>query len=309
MRRRQRERQWSFVLISHRMSDILEHSDRTVVMRDGRIVAERESSSLNDSRVVALMGGVTAAAGVQQAADAASVDAAGGAASEPAVELVNLTTRRLRNVSLSARRGEIVGLAGLEGQGQRELLLEIWRRHRRVASRRTRVSGRVAMVTGDRHTAGVFPLWGLTPNLSIGALRGVSRHGLIAPRRERVLAQEWIDRLAVRGRLDSPILDLSGGTQQKVLLARALASAADVVLLDDPFRGVDVDTKREAYRLIREEAAGGRCFLWYSTENIEMEQCDRVYVFRSGSLVTELSGRDIEEEQIIGASFATSEAV
>lgn len=305
MRRRVQERRWSFVLISHRMSDILGHSDRVVVMRDGAVVAERPSRSLTEEQIVGLMGGAAAAAEAQ-------AEAASGSQPEnraTAIEVGGLTARRLHAVSLTVGRGEIVGLAGLEGQGQRELLLEIWRRHRRPVDRSTSISGRVAMVTGDRQTAGVFPLWPLTLNLSIGALAAVSRRGLVLPRRERSLAQHWIERLAIRGRLDSPILDLSGGTQQKVLLARALASAADIVLLDDPFRGVDVETKREAYRLIREEAAGGRCFLWYSTENIEMEQCDRVYVFRNGSLVTELAGGDVEEEQIISASFATTEAI
>lgn len=311
MRRRQAEQGWSFILISHRMTDILGNSDRIVVMRDGRVVAERPSLSLSEEQVVELMGGARAAAVAEAEAEAAVPEAAEEirVQTETAVHIRGLTTRRLRDVSLTAHRGEIVGLAGLEGQGQRELLLEIWRRHRRPLDRSARISGRVAMVTGDRQTAGVFSLWPLALNLSIGALGAVSRRGLLVSRRERALAQHWIERLAIRGREGSPILDLSGGTQQKVLLARALASAADIVLLDDPFRGVDVETKREAYRLIREEAAGGRCFLWYSTENIEMEQCDRVYVFRTGSLVSELAGADVEEERIISASFATSEAV
>lgn len=304
MRRRVQERRWSFILISHRITDILGHSERVVVMRDGRVVSECPSNSLSEEQIVGLMGGATAAPEVQGAASYRPP-----AAAETAVEITSLTTRRLHRISLNVRRGEIVGLAGLEGQGQRDLLLEIWRRHRRRVDRAARITGHVAMVTGDRQTAGVFPLWPLTLNVSIGALGAVSRRGLVVPRRERALAQHWIERLTIRGRLESPILDLSGGTQQKVLLARALASAADIVLLDDPFRGVDVETKREAYRLIREEASHGRCFLWYSTENIEMEECDRVYVFRTGSVISELAGGDVEEEQIITASFVTPETV
>lgn len=316
MRRQQEKLGWPFVLISHRMAEILRRTDRTVVMRDGRVVAERSSQALTEAQVVTLMGGAATAAEAEHATETASE--IGPAAvvppqrssteTEAVIRVGNLTTRRLRGVSLSARRGEIVGLAGLEGQGQRDVLLEIWHNHRRLADRTVHTRGSVAMVTGDRQTAGVFPLWALTTNVSIGALGAVSKHGVVMPKRERKLAEDWIGRLAILGRLNSMILELSGGTQQKVLLARAFASDAEILLLDDPFRGVDVETKREAYRLIHEEAANGRCFLWYSSENVEIEQCDRACVFRAGSIVAELSGADVKEENIISASFETPSA-
>ena len=99
------------------------------------------------------------------------------------------------------------------------------------------------------------------------------------------------------------ILSLSGGNQQKVLFARALATSAHTILMDDPMRGVDVGTKQEVYEILRHEAENGRTFVWYSTEMDEIELCDRVYVFRDGAIVAELTGEDITEKNVLAASF------
>jgi ribose transport system ATP-binding protein len=99
------------------------------------------------------------------------------------------------------------------------------------------------------------------------------------------------------------ILSLSGGNQQKALFARALGSDAAIILMDDPMRGVDLGTKQDVYQLIHGEAAGGRTFLWYTTEMEELEHCDRVYVFRNGRIVAELGQAEITEERVIEASF------
>jgi ribose transport system ATP-binding protein len=103
--------------------------------------------------------------------------------------------------------------------------------------------------------------------------------------------------------MEQPILSLSGGNQQKALFARALGSRADIVLMDDPLRGVDVGTKREVYGLIREEAARGRTFLWYTTETDELEHCHHVYVFREGTIVADLPREQVTEQKVLQASF------
>jgi len=294
---RRRDAGVSFVLITHRIPEILEHTDRVVVMRDGGVVAARATEELDEDELVGLMGGAAATAALRQRREPRG-DA------RPVVEASGLSTRTLRDVSLVAHEGEIVGLAGLEGQGQQAFLRELWRRRERGRGE-LRVHGRAAFVTGDRREAGVFPLWPLAQNLSVASLGG----GAVSLRRERELAGEWMGRLQVRGTLGTPILDLSGGNQQKVLIARALAAGAEVVLLDDPFRGVDIGTRRDLYGLIREEAEAGRCVVWFSTENQELERCDRVYVFREGAVVAELSGEEIDEETLIAASFREAEEV
>jgi ribose transport system ATP-binding protein len=108
--------------------------------------------------------------------------------------------------------------------------------------------------------------------------------------------------------INNNILTLSGGNQQKALFARALASNASIILMDDPMRGVDVGTKLEVYAMIRREAEAGRTFIWYTTEIEELSHCDRGYVFRNGSISASLSASELSEETVLQASFAESAA-
>ena len=162
----------------------------------------------------------------------------------------------------------------------------------------------VTFVAGDRRLNGVFDLWSILRNLTVASLGDLSRRGLMQADHETARAQEWKDRIGIRTPdMDNRILSLSGGNQQKVLFARALSTHAPVVLMDDPMRGVDVGTKQEVYGIIRAEAAAGRTFVWYSTEMDEMQLCDRVYVFRNGMIVANLTGAEITENAILSASF------
>jgi ribose transport system ATP-binding protein len=166
------------------------------------------------------------------------------------------------------------------------------------------VHAAVALIAGDRQTDGIFPLWSIAQNLGVRSI-GVLRRGLlISPEKERALAETWRDKIHIRTPdVGNGILSLSGGNQQKVLFARALASDADVILMDDPMRGVDIATKLEVYDLIREEAEKGRTFLWYTTEMEELANCDHVYVFRNGRIVADLARGQLAEEKVIQSSF------
>ena len=175
----------------------------------------------------------------------------------------------------------------------------------RRADRDIEVSGGVALVAGDRQTDGVFPLWTIAENITIASLARLRRGFLIDRAKTSAMAETWKARIAIRTPdVDNPILSLSGGNQQKALFARALGSTAETVLMDDPMRGVDIGTKQEVYDMIRAEAAGGRTFLWYTTEMDELRHCDHVYVFRDQHIVADLSRGELTEEKILHASFA-----
>jgi ribose transport system ATP-binding protein len=136
------------------------------------------------------------------------------------------------------------------------------------------------------------------------AIDALRRGALISDDDEAKLAARWRERVNIRtADVASNILSLSGGNQQKVLFARALASDARILLMDDPMRGVDVATKLEVYDLIRAEAAGGRTFLWYTTEMEELQNCDHVVVFRNGRIVADLERSELTEERVIQSSF------
>ena len=151
---------------------------------------------------------------------------------------------------------------------------------------------------------GVFPLWSVGENIAIGSLAANRRAGLLDRARLAALARDWRARMEIRvPDIDASILSLSGGNQQKALFARALASHARIILMDDPMRGVDVATKQDVYAMIRAEAEGGRTFLWYTTEMDELYECDRVNVFREGVITASLERSEVTEQRVLQASF------
>jgi len=130
---------------------------------------------------------------------------------------------------------------------------------------------------------------------------------VIDPLAEAAMGDDWQNRIKIKTPdMNNNILSLSGGNQQKALFARALASDAEIILMDDPMRGVDVGTKLEVYDLIRTEAETGRTFLWYTTEMDELKNCDHTYVFRDGAIVADLSRDELTEEKVLHSSFKES---
>lgn len=286
----------SSIFISHLLGEILEYSDRIMVMRDGKVVDERRADRFSTGSLVAAMGSVTRepdnhASGFTSKRHANEVVAVAGANSSGGAALV-------------AHRSEIVGLAGLSGHGQAAMLARLFDT---AAGRRwpdTRVNGPVALIAGDRQSEGILPLWSIALNITVGSLKRMLRGLLINSAAERGLADDWRQRIAIRTPdVGANILSLSGGNQQKVLFARALASDAEIVLMDDPMRGVDIGTKQEVYSLIRREAERGRTFIWYTTETDELSYCDHVYVFRNGRIAAELTRAELSEEKVLQASF------
>jgi len=285
------------ILISHLLGEILESSDRIVVMRDGRVVASDTAGAFDRAKLIATMGGAArgAAEAEARAARARRADAPLRVHARPA--------GNRRGIELKAHEGEIIGLAGLAGHGQTDLLVSVFEGYgRRIAG--VDVTAPVAFVAGDRQSDGIFPLWSIGRNITVRSMRALRRGLLIAPEREDALAEEWRERIGIRTPdVGNNILSLSGGNQQKALFARALGSAARIILMDDPMRGVDIGTKLDVYRLIRAEADAGRTFLWYTTEMEELEHCDHVYVFRNGAIVADLGRDELTEEKIIQSSF------
>ena len=284
----------SSIIISHILGEILDTADRIVVMRDGAIVSAGQARDFDRDRLVAAMGNT-------QHRATAEAEAAPVRAGEPV--RVAVDGGKPGSARLVARRGEVIGLAGLAGHGQTAMLLRIFR----AATRRTagvEVTAPVALIAGDRQRDGVFPLWSIADNIAIRSLRALRRGPLISTEREDGLAERWRAKVGIRTpNVRNNILTLSGGNQQKALFARALASDAAIILMDDPMRGVDIGTKMEVYDLIRAEARQGRTFLWYTTEFDELDNCDHAYVFRSGSIVADLARRELTEERVIQSSF------
>lgn len=272
----------SVIFISHMLGEVFDVATRIAVMKDGRVIADRAASHFTRQSLVSAMGHV---------------------ASEKAAQRVRPQGADILSTAegLKARRGEIVGLAGLAGHGQAEALAAFYLSQ--TSNWRARAPQAV-FVAGDRGRDGIFPLWSILRNATLAALPRLTRRGMVDRDGERTLAEDWREKIGIRtDDIDNPILSLSGGNQQKVLFARALATEAPIVVMDDPMRGVDIGTKTQVYEMIRREADAGRTFLWYSTEIDETCLCDRVFVYRNGAIAAELTGAAITEEQILSNSF------
>ncbi|WP_255581208.1 sugar ABC transporter ATP-binding protein [Caballeronia sp. dw_276] len=287
------------LLITHMLGEIQRVADRVMVMRDGGIVGVLGRDNLSREAIITAMGQHLEADKTTGAVRERVERAAG--------PQYHWTLGAGRRTKIEASRGEVIGFAGLAGQGQTEALLAIYE----AATGRGAGRAKVAFVAGDRGRDGVFPVWSIAQNLDLRWLSGGSPaekrrpgFGLVDFAAARAVVEAWRAKIGIRGAsMNAGILSLSGGNQQKVLFARALASDADLVLMDDPTRGVDVGTKRDIYQLVRDEAAKGRTFIWYTTENEELSHCDRTYVFRSASVTRVLHADECTEEALLAASF------
>lgn len=304
--RRVTQRGVSCIFISHRLKEVIANTDRIVVMRDGQVVARRPTEGISEEQLVESMGTMAQAGEAHRATEkptAERVEAPVKQNSEAGSIRVELHPSAADAAPLIARAGEVIGLGGLAGHGQRATLLTAFAAAR-GGGRGGAVRGTVAYVSGDRQREGVFPLWSVGRNLTIGLMQALAHRGFLSRREETDTAKSWRDKIQIMTPdVGNPILSLSGGNQQKVLIARALASGSDIVLLDDPMRGVDVATKREMFAMIRSEAAQGKCFVLYTTETPELNYCDRVYVFYSGSITEEINREELTEERVLRASF------
>jgi ribose transport system ATP-binding protein len=246
---------------------------------------------------------------------------AGSIVRKPVLECRNLSwTDRLRDISLTVGAGEVVGLGGLDGQGQRELLLAFFGVLRGcsgtiavdgqpvsiVSPARAKGSGiGMALIPEDRKTEGLMLPMSVKENLSFASLDRVSRGGVIDRGAEQRLIDEMIQLLAIRtAGTDIPVGALSGGNQQKVVIAKWLMRRPRIILLNDPTRGIDVGTKQELYQLLRRLADEGAAILFYSTDYDELIGCcDRVLVLYDGAIKRELAGADITERALIATAL------
>src|SRR5437868_1084487 len=240
---------------------------------------------------------------------------------KPVLALENLSwEKHLDRISLSVGGGEIVGLGGLDGQGQKSLLLALFGVLRGVTGRITvegsevRISSPaaakssavgIALVPEDRKTEGLMLPMSIADNLTIASLDAISTGPFVDRTRERAAVKRGIDSLHIRiGAPGDAVSTLSGGNQQKVVLAKWLMTEPRIILLNDPTRGIDVGTKQELYRLMRALADQGAAILFYSTDYDELIGCcDRVAIMYGGRIVRELEGDELTETNIVASAL------
>ena len=305
----------SIVLITHRMDEIREIADRVTVLRSGETVGTLGADWDHDEMIRLMTGGAHL---VQDTVRAATDDT--DSTERPVVQRVRGSRLRPGAAPCDAefRRGEIVGLAGLEGHGQDDFLrlllghgdtegvvrIEDDQEHPVTGPRKAQRLG-IAYVARDRRGESILPWMSILDNFAIATAGQDVRKGLLSGRSAEKRFGHYVQRLAIKyGSPSDAITTLSGGNQQKVVIARWLAAGPKVLLLNDPTRGIDVGAKRDLYGLLRELSEAGLTVVMLSSEVDEhVELMDRVLVFREGTLAAELGRAELSRERLVDAFF------
>jgi ribose transport system ATP-binding protein len=298
----------AIVYISHRIPEIMQISDRVTALRNGRLGgATVRTDTVDEQAIISMIIGRETAVREVVKSSPATVGR------EPLVEISGLTrTPALAPTSTTIWPGEIVGLAGIGGSGQETFIrglagLSPCQGEVRIAGRRTRLrnpadarAAGIAYVPGDRQAEGVFSTLTVARNIGLGGLGKNASGGVISPGRERRSVASAIDALRIRtSGSEAAVSSLSGGNQQKIVLARALETKPKVLLADEPTSGIDVGSRSEIYEILRRSADDGVAVVVLSTDAPELETlCDRILVFSRGHVISELTGDQVRSSRI-----------
>ncbi|MGN8551248.1 UNVERIFIED_CONTAM: ATP-binding cassette domain-containing protein [Microbacterium sp. SLM126] len=309
------EKNVAVIYITHRIPEVIEIASDLSVLRDGRVVGSGLVSEFSADQIVELIIGRSLETTFPDKAPAPPSDAI------PALEVLELGGPGYERVSFAVHPGQIVGLAGVEGNGQRAVLrgiagsgstegkVLIAGEQVSIRSLRSAAAAGIAFLPGDRIGEAMFGKMSIRENTVAPSLKVAMPFGLVNRRREYALTREGVAGLAVKSpHLEVPVSALSGGSQQKVLLARGRLGNPRVLLVEDPTQGVDAGARVEIYAFLRAMADSGVAVVVLSTDAVELEGlCDRVVVFSRGRVQASLSGDDLDERSITGAAVLSSE--
>ena len=301
------------IYISHRIEEVIHIADRVTVLRDGKVVSTQPTSesSVNDI-IFRMVGRDLEHTQLRRSSTPGRV----------ALRVAGLSvSEKVRHISFEARRGEILGTAGLVGSGRTEAMRAVFGADRAESGQlflhessepapihtpRDAVRNGIALLTEDRKEQGLLLDLAVRENVSLTRLSEVSRFGWIDPGRERSVAQKYIDTLSIRcSSCEQQARQLSGGNQQKVVIAKWLFRNCDILIFDEPTRGIDVGAKFEIYRMLAELAQQGRAIIFVSSDLKElMAICDRIMVFSAGRIAATFEKGQWSQEKIMAAAFS-----
>jgi ribose transport system ATP-binding protein len=297
------------VYITHRLAEVREIADRVTVLRDGKVRGTSPVAEISDAELLALIVGRTLDATFPPKHTSANDEG-------PVLRVEGLSGRGFDDVSFTARKGEIVGVAGIVGNGQRALLRALAGLDRSTGSvevgekslsRRARLEN-TAYMPADRLNEGLMVELNVRENAALTALDRLTVGPFVSRHREVDAVQRELSELAVKApSLEAPVSALSGGNQQKIVMSRAMLSDPAILVADEPTQGVDVGARAEIYRILREVTARGVPVVVASSDAIELEGlCDRVIVMSRGHAVATLEGEDVTEEKIVHAAISAT---
>ena len=303
------------IMISHKLNEIGRVADRITVIRDGTSVSTLSKSEISEDRIIRDMVGRDMAHRYPERTPNPG---------EMLFEVENWSCwhpeqagrQMIKGVSMNVRKGEIVGIAGLMGAGRTELAMSIFghsygkghsgtvKMHGRpvdVSTVTKAIDAGISYVTEDRKVLGLILDEPILKNISLANLFGIAKHSVLDKRREAQVAETYRKQLAIRTpSVQQKVVNLSGGNQQKVVLSKWLFTDPELLILDEPTRGIDVGAKFEIYTIMKDLAEQGRGVLMISSEMPELlGMCDRIYVMNEGRIVGELTRKDADQEKIM----------
>lgn len=300
----------SIIYISHKMDEVFQIADDITVLRDGTVVETHPASELDVDKVIALM------VGRKMDNIYPKEDLEIG---ETLMEVQNLYSKGVyKNINFHVKKGEIIGFAGLVGAGRTEVMRSIFGldpitsgkilkdgKELSIHNVSDSIKNDIIMLSEDRRRYGIIPVRSVMENASISSLEKVIYGGYAHEKEERKVVGEYFKKMNVKSpTLETTIQSLSGGNQQKVLLAKWMMRNPDVMILDEPTRGIDVGAKYEIYKLMTDMAREGKGVIMVSSELPELiGMCDRIYIMNQGKITGELSRNDFSQEAIM--RFAT----
>jgi ribose transport system ATP-binding protein len=301
----------SIIYISHRLDEVFQISDRVTVLRDGQYVDTKLTKDTNRKELIRLMVGRE----LKETYPIRSI-----IPSDIALEIKNLSGNGNENISFSVKKGEILGLAGLVGAGRTELAMvifgaapaeggEILINGKPVAIKSPADAKyhKIAFLTEDRKKLGLFLEFSVRWNISYPIVRKISKYSVVNTKVETQVADAYSERLDIKTpSLDQEVKNLSGGNQQKVVLAKALAAESDILIFDEPTRGIDVGAKQEIYHLMCDLANDGKAIIMISSDMEELlGMSDRIIVLSEGKLAGEVRKEQFNQDYILDLASGT----
>jgi len=301
----------TIIYISHRLEEVFRISDRVSIMRDGCYVTTKNTKETNRQELITLMVGRELKESYPQRKNLPG---------EVALEVKNLTGNGDRNISFSARKGEILGVSGLVGAGRTELAQLLFGAAQmesgeilingnpvKIHSPLDAIEHKIGLLTEDRKGQGLFLEMPVRWNISFPILRRISKFGVVNTKKEDEIAQKYKERINIKTpSLLQQVINLSGGNQQKVVLAKSLAAESDILIFDEPTRGIDVGAKQEIYHLMTELADNGITILMISSDMEELlGMSDRIIVLCEGELAGEVQKENFNQHFILDLASGT----
>jgi len=316
VKRLTREKNKTIIFISHKMDELEKFADRATIFRDAKFITTFSWGSMSNEEIISNIAGRKISTLFPKREKPLE--------KEYILEVDGLNYKRLlKNISVKIKKGEIFGLAGLSGQGQEEFLnalfgsikidsgsIKINGKKVKINNPRMGLKSSIALTPADRKTDGLLLMRSVGENIALMTLSRRSKFGIINGKKEKHDINKIIDLLKIKVSGSSQLAGtLSGGNQQKTVIGKAILTDSDVLLFSDPTRGIDVGTKHEIYKFIRNLAENGKTVIMYSTENSELlGLCDRIAVFKDGEIAAMLEGTRLTENEIIKAALGFRDA-